>query len=300
MKKYTALSYCIFTGSNYMGCKSTARFEQDMILENTDKCMEINSMHLAHNEKDLKIVGPSEHEVPEFRAALKAKNYDYFYGNPNCSGLSSINRQSSCENEKNQYMYKFFELVEDIKPKTFFLENAPALTGAKGFPILKDMANRLFKDYTFTICRDFGKLHNVCMNRQRSFIIGYRKDVFGSKATIELPNKNTPTPNVYDVIKGVNSEEDLKQVEQGYYLSLNNFVTEHYDKFMKSATAIDRHKPVMSLMVFSDKRNKRSSEDCITERWDWESLITASTVLSENEKTISCIDSISVLQCSGD
>ena len=54
-----------------------------------------------------------------------------------CAGLSSLSPSASSNNEANDWMYTSAEYVlEQIKPKVFWGENAPRLASAMGEPVV--------------------------------------------------------------------------------------------------------------------------------------------------------------------
>lgn len=186
-----AVGNFIFAGSATIGVMNTGLFEVDRILEITDEIVEQNAKHFIHNYPNIPVVIPSEWEVEGYREKLREMNIDLLYGNPPCSGLSQINRNASLEYDSNKHFYRTFDNIMAIKPKTFLLENAPT-TIKLGYPILKDMFNQLSEHYRFTIIRDRGAHHGVSMQRTRTFIIGWRRDVFKHMPILEM-NKQSMT-----------------------------------------------------------------------------------------------------------
>ena len=70
-----------------------------------------------------------------------------------CAGLSSLSTTSSASSATNDWMYHTSEYVlENIKPKVFWGENAPRLAMSTGIPVvnrLKEIAKKY--NYTFSI-----------------------------------------------------------------------------------------------------------------------------------------------------
>lgn len=90
-----------------------------------------------------------------------------------CSGLSQLNSAASrgANAPQNDWMYFTAEFVmENIKPKVFWGENAPALYGSVGLPV----ANRLRSigeknGYSMTLLRTDSTKHGVPQKRVRTF-----------------------------------------------------------------------------------------------------------------------------------
>lgn len=187
-----AVGNFIFAGSATIGVMNTGLFEIDRILEISDEIVEQNAKHFIHNYPDIPVVVPSEWENDYYLSNVNSKHdIDLLYSNCPCSSLSQINRNASVDGPANVHFYRVFNAVSKIKPKTFLIENAPT-TIKLGYPILKDMINQLREHYRFTIVRDRGANHNVAMQRTRTFIIGWRRDVFKHMPILEM-NKQPMT-----------------------------------------------------------------------------------------------------------
>lgn len=172
----------IFGGSASLGVMS-AGYHLDKVLEMTENMKEINAHHFSKNFNDIPIVLPSEWENEEYLAILKGEKYDLGYFNCPCSSLSQINRNASVDGKNNAQFYRVFKVIRAVQPKAFFIENAPTLVKL-GYPILKDMTKQLGDMYKFTIIRDCAGNHGVPMQRMRTLVVGWRKDVFDNKIPV--------------------------------------------------------------------------------------------------------------------
>ena len=171
-----ALAMYIFCGSLGIGIMQ-AGFKIDRVLEITDEMLEENSKHFIHNYPDIPVIKPSLWNNTVYKNELFKENYDLLAGNPPCSGLSQINRHASSDNLTNQYMYNFIDTVSYVQPKTFLMENAPTLI-SRGKVILDYMVSILSSDYYIYIIRDYAGNHKVPMKRQRTIVLGFRKNFF--------------------------------------------------------------------------------------------------------------------------
>lgn len=260
-----AIGNFIFAGSASIGVMNTNLFKINRVLEISDEIVEQNAKHFIHNYPEIPVITPSKWEQEGYREALQELNIDLFYGNPPCSGLSQINRNASLEYDSNKHFYRTFDNIMLIKPKAFLLENAPT-TIKLGYPILKDMINQLSGEYRFTIIRDRGGNHGVSMQRTRTFIIGWRKDVFKRIPLLEMNKK--PMTTAWDAIgrfenyevgdksiashrlvperQDINLEKFFENVPQGYSirehicLHWGNYVDKLDEKTIKSFTTIKR------------------------------------------------------------
>ena len=185
-----AIGCFIFGGSQTIG-HLKAGWNVDRVLEMTENMKEINSAHFVKNYPDIPIVLPSEWEAEGYLESLHGK-YDLFFANNPCSGLSRINLHASADNPTNDHFYDVFDIIKKIEPKMFFLENAPTLV-SYGTPILKKMMEMIGEDYRFTVIRDKAANHGVCMQRMRTFVIGWNRKHFDKIPLINMNHEKKVT-----------------------------------------------------------------------------------------------------------
>ena len=188
-----------YGGSGTIGLVN-AGFEVPLILE-IDKDMIENgaAQHFIYNYPDVKVLPPEDWENDSYLENLRNENLDIVIGWPPCSGLSMINRHASADNEINHHMYRWANAVKKIRPKTFIMENAPTLI-TKGKRILDDITELLQEDYRFSIIRDYAGNHNCCMRRLRTFVIGWRRDLFKSVPIINSEVEKVTVSEVLDKV----------------------------------------------------------------------------------------------------
>lgn len=190
-KHLKVLGAFVFCGSATIGVMNNGA-KPTQILELADGIKEDNAMHFVHNYPEIPIILPSEWENDEYLEELRKEGYDLLYGNPPCSGLSlGVRGPQSHEKGPNCHQYRYMEIIKKVQPKAFMYENAPTLI-TTGKPILNDFVKQL-DNYNFTIIREFGMYHNVAMKRQRTFFIGWRKDVFPMIPTLHMGKTDKPT-----------------------------------------------------------------------------------------------------------
>lgn len=189
--KFNSIGMYIFGGSQTLGHLQIG-WNVDRILEMTDDMTQYNAYHFTKNYPNIPIINPSEWGQPNYLYNLRQDNYDLLFSNNPCSGLSSINRNANSSQPINKRFYEVFTAINVIRPKTFLIENAPTLITI-GTPILQYMVDYLGDNYSFTIIRDMAGNHGVPMKRQRTFVIGWRKDIFNNKIPIIRPNKKKET-----------------------------------------------------------------------------------------------------------
>ena len=144
------------------------------------------------NVEDVPVVLPSEWENDQYMQQLHKDGVDLMCCNCPCSSLSQINRNASVDGKNNVHFYRLFKLFSIVQPKVFVVENAPTLIKL-GFKILKDMVCKLESSYNFTVIRDLAGNHEVPMMRQRTLVVGWRKDVFPCIPLVEEDIHKTMT-----------------------------------------------------------------------------------------------------------
>lgn len=95
-----------------------------------------------------------------------------------CAGLSSLSGYASSDAAANEWMYTTTRYVlENIKPKVLWGENAPGFAGKLGKPIV-DKLHVIAKEngYTMSIYRTKSLLHGVPQIRERSFYFFWAGD----------------------------------------------------------------------------------------------------------------------------
>jgi len=204
-----AIGVFIFGGSATLGVEA-AGYTIDRVLEMTENMKEINGHHFAQNRKDIPMILPSEWENEQYLTNLKKEEYDLLYSNCPCSSLSQINRNASVDGKNNAQFYRVFNVIRSIQPKAFFIENAPTLVKL-GYPILKDMVGQLDDMYNFTVIRDCAGHHGVPMQRMRTLVVGWRKDIFENIPILQM--------NLQDKITTKDTIGDLYNTPVGSFLN---------------------------------------------------------------------------------
>lgn len=199
-----AIGMYIFGGSNSIAVMQSG-YKIDRVLEISEDIKETNSYHFIRNYPDIPIILPSKWQSEGYLDSLCNNNYDLFYANNPCSGLSAVNRLASLHNPTNHYFYDVIHAISRIKPKHFLMENAPRLTTI-GIPILHELYDTLKHDYNILILNDYAGNHSVPMLRPRTVITGYRKDIYENLGTPLFEPDKQKQLNVFDTIGDLYNE----------------------------------------------------------------------------------------------
>lgn len=279
MNKMKALGMFVFAGSASIGVMNTKLFDIEKVIEISDEMLNQNAKHFIHNYPEIPVIPPSIWENEE----VEEGEYDLLYGNCPCSGLSSLTRTRSVDNKANIHFYRMFNEIQRRKPKTFIIENSNNLIKL-GYPILKDMFNQLCEYYTFTIVKDQGGNHNVAMQRARTLIVGWRRDVFDNGVPL-LKTGKQPRTNVRDTIAKYENCElgellNHELVEDRHDINLERFfedvpqrqsvrqhIVENWDKYENQLN----EKEIKSFATLKHKyETGQNSWDKSPRRFHWE------------------------------
>lgn len=118
------------------------------------------------------------------------------------SKKNSLGRKHGFEDEKQgNLFFHIAEIIEDHRPKAFFLENVKNLVSHdKGntFKVIETTLRELGYSFHFKVLS--GK-HYVPQNRERTFMVGFDTKVFKNKEQFEFPKLPKPTKTIKDILE---------------------------------------------------------------------------------------------------
>lgn len=130
-----------------------------------------------------------------------------------CQAFSIAGKRGGFEDTRGTLFFDVAEIIRDKRPKAIFLENVKGLTSHDRGKTLSTILNVLRNDLGYYVpdpkvlnAKDFG----VAQNRERIFIVGFRKDI--AEDGFEYPEPKQETV-VFEDIKEEN------EVSVKYYLS---------------------------------------------------------------------------------
>ena len=138
------------------------------------------------------------------------KKFDILCGGFPCQPFSiagvskkiSLGRKHGFEDEKQgNLFFHVADIISTNRPKAFFLENVKNLVSHdKGltFQVIKETLLEL--DYSFHFKVLNGK-HFVPQNRERTFMVGFDKKVYGGKENFNFPELPDPTKQFKDILE---------------------------------------------------------------------------------------------------
>lgn len=157
------------------------------------------------------------------RAGLGSKEIDCVFGGAPCQGFSMIGKRV-LDDPRNQLVFHYVRIVEELKPKYCVFENVKGLTVGKHKQFLAELIEALntagydvLLPYQVLNAADFG----VPQDRRRLFLIGARKGE-------TMPDYPTPTgkATVMDAIGDLPNADDFSQLKISDSIPVE-FVTEN-------------------------------------------------------------------------
>lgn len=130
-----------------------------------------------------------------------------------CQAFSIAGRRGGFEDTRGTLFFEVADIIQRKQPKAFFLENVKGLrnhdqgkTLATILSVLRDDLGYFVPEPSVINAKDFG----VPQNRERVFIVGFRKDL--GVSSFEYPEKTNESVTFADV-------KEKKEVSVKYYLS---------------------------------------------------------------------------------
>lgn len=135
---------------------------------------------------------------------------DLFVGGSPCQSFSLVGKQRGLEDTRGTLFYEYARLVKEIRPKIFIYENVKAIlsndNGNTWETITQVFTDLNYEwDYKVLNAKDYG----IPQNRERVFVVGFRKDLKLSKK-FEYPKPIELTTTMKDFL--------LDNVSGKYYL----------------------------------------------------------------------------------
>ncbi|MDF3821190.1 DNA cytosine methyltransferase [Leptospira sp. 96542] len=141
------------------------------------------------------------------------KNFDILCAGFPCQAFSIAGRRGGFEDTRGTLFFEVADIIKKSKPKAIFLENVKGLISHQRGATLETILNVLRNDLNYIVpdpkiinAKDFG----VPQNRERIFIVGFRKGIDISKFQYPLP---LPNKKKFGDIK------ESRTVPTKYYLS---------------------------------------------------------------------------------
>lgn len=195
MKEKTKYTYIdLFTGAGglYRGFKN-AGYEHLLSVEVWKPAIDT----LKNNYRDIELYEGDIRNLggAELKSLLQGKECDIIVGGPPCQGFSTIGKRLA-KDPRNELVFEFIRIVNEVRPKMFIMENVKGLLSANN-GIMRELLTDEFRKigYSNTISKVLvATNYNVPQSRQRVFFMGTRDDLeLGKELAFPEPSDNIPT-----------------------------------------------------------------------------------------------------------
>lgn len=149
-------------------------------------------------------------------------------GGPPCQGYSQKGKRKTIHDERNFLFRYFVDVVREVEPSYFVMENVPNLLTSEG-GYFKNEIIALFKEMGYNVnasvlcASDYG----VPQDRHRAFIIGKK----GGSNLVQMPDKIPGKTTVWDAIS------DLNYLQSGEGSEIQEYITKpesEYQRLMRA------------------------------------------------------------------
>ena len=141
---------------------------------------------------------------------MQADEVDVIIGGPPCQGFS-VSGKRMIDDERNVLYKSFVDLVSEIRPKVFVMENVPGLVrlfnGKVGEQVLED-----FTGIGYTVKQQILSADNygVPQQRKRVFFVGLNNEKFSRPDSFIYP---TPTTGIGEMIPAISCKEAISDLD---------------------------------------------------------------------------------------
>jgi DNA (cytosine-5)-methyltransferase 1 len=189
--RYTCIdSFCGAGGLS--GGLQSAGYEIIYSFDADPKCIEtqnLNPHYLSHPKECAHIEALLGGVLLE-KLSLKREQLFLLAGGPPCQGFS-VQRIGEDEDLRNDLVFKYISLIEELRPCYFLMENVPGIAGKRGKDLLDKALSRASDAGYWIKCQTLdAQDYGVPQRRRRVIAVGERKDL--GPSTFELPPSITP------------------------------------------------------------------------------------------------------------
>lgn len=153
---------------------------------------------------------------------------DLFVGGSPCQSFSMVGHRGGLDDTRGTLFYEYARLVKEIQPKVFIYENVKGLLNhdnGNTWRVVQKVFQDLNYDFSYQVLNS--KDYGVPQNRERIFVVGFRKDV-ALKQSFQFPKPVPLTITMQDLLidtiqgkyflntKGVDFVTQDKNIEKSY------------------------------------------------------------------------------------
>lgn len=178
MTEYTCIDSFCGAGGLGLGLKK-AGFKILLSFDIDQKCIDTinaNNKYFDHNAVAADISDMLNKKLLE-KCNLKRGELFLLAGGPPCQGFS-IQRRGSDTDSRNELVLKYGQMVDELYPYFFVMENVTGLAGKRGKTILEQLIERVVSiGYDVSVNLLDAQEYGVPQRRKRYVIVGRRNDI---------------------------------------------------------------------------------------------------------------------------
>lgn len=196
--EYTCIDSFCGAGGLGLGLKK-AGFKILLSFDIEQKCIDTinaNKKYFDHTAIRADIADMLNHNLLK-KCGLKRGDLFLLAGGPPCQGFS-VQRRGSDTDDRNELVLKYGQMVDELYPCFFVMENVTGLAGKRGKTILEQLLENVESiGYDVSVNLLDAQDYGVPQRRKRYVIVGKRKDI---NATYVPPVPNSKRITVRDAI----------------------------------------------------------------------------------------------------
>ena len=141
----------------------------------------------------------------------KYKNLDLLIGGVPCQAFSQAGNRKGLNDKRGDLILKFIEILNNIKPKVFMIENVKGLKTHNKGETLKFILSKIEKSYNIYVKVLNANDYSVPQKRERLFIVGVSKTI---KKIFNFPIEHSYKPVLKDVLNDISETEGIRYNEK--------------------------------------------------------------------------------------
>lgn len=179
------------------------------------------------------------------KALCKEGEIDVIIGGPPCQGFS-VSGKRMIDDPRNKLYKSFVNLVSEIRPKVFVMENVPGLIRLFGGKVKEEVLNDFSSiGYRVKVQQLSSEEYGVPQQRKRVFFVGINEDIYDENTEFKFPEA-TYGKGLENIITCKDAISDLDfvpdDVSLGEYIEYKlPAVNEYQIKMRKGSTVIRNH-----------------------------------------------------------
>lgn len=201
MEKPNFIELCAGCGGLSSGLIKSG-FNPILLNDNNKDCC----LTLKENHKDVEII---HNDMTKIDYTPYINSIDLLCAGCPCQSFSYAGKKKGLDDPRGDLLFKFIDIINIIKPKTFLIENVKGLITHNKGETFKLILNKLNENENYNIyykCLDASK-YEVPQKRERLFIIGVNNKI---EKIFEFPKESINSKILMDVLLNVPESQGSK------------------------------------------------------------------------------------------